>query len=352
MGLREDEDRDVCVRAIEALYPGHRVREFGEQGYCSCTLEVSPRFGAGVMGIGGEYIVQIRPVKHALDGGVADAARRTYGALAPGVRELGCVIPGGLKAVEMGKLRGVPLSNVEIVNGAWWEQVRLVESFAKVVVMAWPSSVNGVDSRWVDLALIFHTPDNFSRRMRADTPTEGLWLEQHCAGKVGREIVAKLRKLAANLPDEALRERARATLFRLLTIEQYPVVLNHGDLIPSNVLVDADSWTITGLVDWAEAEMLPFGTCLYGLEYLLGSLTSTTDADGSGGKPVWTYFEGSDTLRLIFWAALKKEKCEIVERLEEVMCMRDLGVLLWFGYAWDEGAIDRVVNDVVSISPR
>jgi hypothetical protein len=26
--------------------------------------------------------------------------------------------------------------------------------------------------------------------------------------------------------------------------------------------------------------------------------------------------------------------------------MRDIGVLLWYGYAWDGGAIDRVVNEM------
>jgi hypothetical protein len=174
-------------------------------------------------------------------------------------------------------------------------------------------------------------------------------MEQDCTGKVGRVIVPKLRRLAADLPDEALRARARDTLARLLAIENYPVVVNHGDLIPSNILVDEASWAITGLVDWAEAEMLPFGTCLYGLEYLLGGFGPISSVDGIGTKPVWKYRQGSDILRGIYWQTLERERPKIGEYVEEVECMRDVGVFLWFGYAWDEGAIDRVVNEAVSI---
>jgi hypothetical protein len=36
---------------------------------------------------------------------------------------------------------------------------------------------------------------------------------------------------------------------------------------------------------------------------------------------------------------------EVETRLEDVRVTRDMGVLLWYGYAWDDGAIDRVVNE-------
>lgn len=153
--------------------------------------------------------------------------------------------------------------------------------------------------------------------------------------------MSKLQKLASRLPSSGLRARARDVLERLLAMEAYPVVLNHGDLIPSNILIDAESWAVTGLVDWAEAEWLPFGTCLYGLEFLLG---------GPGvreGKAVWEYWEGREALERVFWGALERERPGLGARREEVMCARDVGVLLWFGYAWDEGAIDRVVTEVV-----
>ncbi|OAG01924.1 uncharacterized protein CC84DRAFT_1251865 [Paraphaeosphaeria sporulosa] len=327
MGL-QDADRDVCVRAIQVLYPEHTVAEVADQGYCSFTLSVAPPPGSSASSV--EYIVQLRPAQHALDGGVAEAARRTYGALAPRMRSLQYdELPGGLRAVEMGRLEGTPLAKVDVGGVEWERQVGLVESFAECVARGWPAAVD----------------DGSARCSRADTPTEGLWLDEHCTGKVGRVIVPKLRKLSVELPCETLRARAMDTLLRLLAIEHYPVVLNHGDLIPSNILVDEETWAVSGLVDWAEAEMLPFGTCLYGLEYLLGGLESTSSVDGVGMKPVWRYRQGSDALRNIFWQTLKKESPKIGENAEEVFLMRDVGVLLWFGYAWDEGAIDRVVNE-------
>ncbi|KAF1965462.1 hypothetical protein BU23DRAFT_489401 [Bimuria novae-zelandiae CBS 107.79] len=324
MGLKE-KDRDVCVRAIQLLYPDHCVEDLEDQGYCSFTLTVSastPKGNAEEE----RYIVQIRPRQHSVDLAIADAARKTYGHLAPRFRELACALPGGLKAVEMERLSGVPLSKVNVHDATWEQQVTLVESLAKFVAMAWPA----------------FTSQPSQRHIRADTPTEGQWLEQNCTGKVGRIIVSKLRNLAAHLPSEALRERARNTLARLLAIDSYPVVLNHGDLIQSNILIDPASWAVTGLVDWAEAEWLPFGTCLYGVEHLLGSLGTET----GGGSPEWRYRERSGELRRVFWQALERGVPELKGRQKKVECVRDVGVLLWYGYAWDEGAIDRVVNEV------
>ncbi|KAL1852493.1 hypothetical protein VTK73DRAFT_9188 [Phialemonium thermophilum] len=52
----------------------------------------------------------------------------------------------------------------------------------------------------------------------------------------------------------------------LLFAPAYPQVLSHGDLSRTNILVDEDSYEITGIVDWSRAEILPFGMdldCLY-----------------------------------------------------------------------------------------
>lgn len=38
--------------------------------------------------------------------------------------------------------------------------------------------------------------------------------------------------------------------------------------------------------------------------------------------------------------------------MKNLEVVRDVGVFLWYGYAWDEGRIDRVVNardDVVEV---
>ncbi|KAF2641836.1 hypothetical protein P280DRAFT_286289 [Massarina eburnea CBS 473.64] len=329
MGLQE-QDHDVCVRAIEEVYTTCRVEEFKDQGYCSFTFLVTPSSSSMVT-----LIVQIRPRQHGLEPEITGEAQSVYGSLAPRVKKLHVSLPGRLSAFEMELLLGVPYSRVKsriVMFGreGWEKRVRLVESFASFIARAWPTC---------------YTPTALDRTVRADSPIfeDSSWLAP-CAGAVGANIVPKLWKLARDLPDETLRRRAQDTLQKLRNLVSYPLALNHGDLIPTNILVDEETWEITGLVDWAEAEVLPFGTCLYGLEYLLGSIKYSSSRHTS--IPTFDYDDGADELRRVFWNVMVKENPEMKDRIEEVRVMRDLGVLLWSGYAWDEGKIDRVVNEV------
>ena len=344
MGLQST-DRQVCVRTIKETYPGSRVESHVEQGYCSFTLLVSPptlipessdrqkdAHRATSTRSSPPFIVQLRPQQHSLDESILRAACSIYKGFAPLVRHLQCPLPGGLTAAEMDLKKGIPLSTLlarephRMNTHTYEKRIRLVESLASFVGRAWP--------RATDKA----TP---TRRTRADSPMlDGpSWLTE-CTGKVGRNIIPKLEKLSRQLPDSALRERARQTLDHLMGIEDYPVVLNHGDLIPTNILVDETTWEITAVIDWAEAEWLPFGTCLYGVDHLLGSL------DYSSSTPRFQFDEGAEVLRMAFWRKLVEGNRDMEARLEDVTIMRDLGVFLWLGYAWDDGKIDRVVNEV------
>ena len=140
MGLRE-EDRDVCVRAIQSLYPESRIEEIQDQGYCSFTLRVSPST-LKKKAEGQEYVVQVRPQQHSLDLTIANAAHKTHGNLSPSVRDLACTLPGGLRAVEMQLMPGVPLSKLTICNGTWEQRVKLIETLAEFIALAWPASTS------------------------------------------------------------------------------------------------------------------------------------------------------------------------------------------------------------------
>lgn len=337
------------------------VKEFGEQGYCSFTLRISRFEGeasasnrsdgsastssVSVSKVEVTFVVQIRPEQHALDFTIAHAVSQTYGPYTPKVRKLDCNLPGRLQAFEMDMIPGIPLSRCHSRStnpspSSWTKQVNLVQSFATFIALAWPSPSNNAQT---------------TRHSRADSPINEIPnLLSACTGNVGANIIPKLNKLSLRLPDDALRTRAAETRDKLLKVKNHPIVLNHGDLIASNMLVDEDTWQITGLVDWAEAEWLPFGTCLYGLEFLLGYIdatcTSTSDSASdsettTGHKPVWRYYFDAPRLRELFWARLCDEAPGMKDRMEDVLLARDLGVLLWYGYAWDEGAIDRVVNE-------
>lgn len=54
----------------------------------------------------------------------------------------------------------------------------------------------------------------------------------------------------------------------------FPFVLNHGDFNEVNLLINSKTGNVTGVIDWAEASVLPFGFSLYGLENIFGSMSA------------------------------------------------------------------------------
>jgi hypothetical protein len=366
VGLQQ-EDELRCIEKVQERYNGCQVQHFREQGYCSFTLLVSLPDNISTISDRDEHsdmetafdhdktkslIVQIRSAQHALDLRIAQAAKETYHSLVPLIRYLNLKLPGQLCAYEMQKMRGTPVSR--LLPGDQLpcavlqkKQERLVGSFAALIAHGWQSSLE---------------QQSRCRYTRADSPMEDVvGLLSQCTGKVGSSIIPRLQKLSEELYDIRWRQKAKSVLTRVKTMDTYPVILNHGDLIPSNILIDENTWEITGLVDWAEAEYLPFGTCLYGLEHMLGYITSTSlpspqledNSLNSGDKPTFVYYNNAAHLRDMFWNHLFKAVPDIKMRQEDVRMMRDMGVLLWYGYAWDDGAIDRVVNekdDVVEVT--
>ncbi|KAJ4373288.1 hypothetical protein N0V83_003582 [Neocucurbitaria cava] len=245
----------------------------------------------------------------------------------------------------MERLCGTPFSRPQphcrtLDPSARRKQERLVSSFADFIAQGWRADSEAPSP---------------GRSVRADSPMDDKTaMLSKCPGKVGASIISRLEKLAAELPEWCLRERAKQRLDQVRDISDYPVTLNHGDLIPSNILIDEGSWEITGVVDWAEAEYLPFGMCLYGLEHLLGYLAPVSqpymldagDPSTSSNTPEFVYYDNAPQLRDLFWARLIDVVPILRGMREEVQVFRDVGVFLWYGIAWDDGAINRVVNEV------
>lgn len=343
-------DRLRCLSGIHGRYPGYTVEEFGDQGYCSLTLLVcDPRerqpsavkpSDEGVQYNEGR-IVQIRPAHYALDMRIARAAKETYPSRAPSIRSLDLNLPGRLCAYEMQIMHGTPLCRVlpqsMVLDSTLRQHECLIESFAAAIGEGLPPA------------------QLKDRSARADSPMEDAQsMLLRSTGRVGSSIVWRLEKLCAELPGENLKRVASDVLAGVRAMGDYPVVLNHGDLIPSNILVEEDTWEITGLVDWAEAEYLPFGTCFYGLEHLLGYMSTTQHSTPAAGgstadckhDPAFVYYENASQLRELLWRSLFGRVPAMKSREDDMRVMRKLGILLWYGFAWDDGAIDRVVNEV------
>ncbi|KAF2757150.1 hypothetical protein EJ05DRAFT_57067 [Pseudovirgaria hyperparasitica] len=301
-----------CHQIAIGLYPHHQIEFPEKQGYCSYTLilvdALSPTKAS--------KILQFKPPPFRINIAIADAAKDTYGPLAPAVKEIGSVpidhaaaSKTRLYVYEMEHITGTPLS---CSTPTLKHRETLVAHFAHFIASAWPS-------------------------------TSQLTSQAHLqTGLIGSSIMPRLTQLAAQLPTLTLRHAAKRCIARVQELSRLPVVLNHGDLIASNIMVDARTGALCGLVDWAEGEHLPFGMCLYGLEYLLGAVD-----EGSGA---FVYVGGAERLRGLFWGLLGESvpvlRCEEAVLRDAVRLARDVGVLLWFGFAFDEGRIDRVVDEV------
>lgn len=325
---------------VKREYADCVVKEFKEQGGCSVTLLIIPEADDARRK---DFLVQLRPLAHALDLRISQNAYAIYSSLAPEIRALNLDLPRGLCAYEMEKLPGIPFSRLQprirTTDAESSHKLhRLITSLATIITHSYRTAISP------------------PRTTRADSPMDALSLTffSPCTGKVGSTIISRLQKLALQLPDAQLRAHASATLTAFLRLPaHHPVVLTHGDLIPSNILVDPETWEVTGLVDWAEAEYLPFGMCLYGVEGVLGYLSPASSASPEQ-QQTWTYVENAAELREMFWKRLVEEVGALVEGWreekserwrEDVRVVRDVGVLLWYGFAWDGGRIERVVEE-------
>lgn len=294
--------RSDCDGLAEARFPGEEIRPAPAQGYCSYTVFV-----------GEDKVVQFRPPDHGLDVDIISTARRGFGDIVPETEFLGVVQDetdgAGLHAYSMRKLPGTSLVGARRSEKSNTKRARsmrrqIVKDFAQLQAASWDNRIRN-----------------------NEVPQRGL---------IGASLTWRAKLLESALPDR-FKKFASSNLQRMWDLEQLPWALTHGDLIPSNILVDSETGSIVGLLDWAEAEWLPFGVGLYGLEELLGE-----EVDGE-----FTYFPEARKLRHLFWSQLLSHVPELranPQLLSTVKEAQILGVLLWHGIAFDDGRLDRVVE--------
>ena len=102
-------------------------------------------------------------------------------------------------------------------------------------------------------------------------------------------------------------------------INLVPWVLTHQDLSGMNILVDPDSGHITGVVEWVDATIEPFGMALWGLESVLGC-SGPNGWSYFGSDPSYSHF-GCDPSRsrALFWRTFLRE---IAERSQFLLIVR------------------------------
>ncbi|EGP84159.1 uncharacterized protein MYCGRDRAFT_48997 [Zymoseptoria tritici IPO323] len=321
-GQLTNDELQRCLQHLKSIHPRCTVDPLPAQGGCSFTVSIQHHDGPSE-----KTIAQFRPFQFALSPNIMEQAMGVHGALVP--RLLSCSTISApssdgraIQLVEMSKLDGVSFSDLQPKRQLEDEEEEgrlrnMIEGMAAFFTRSWLAAVE----------------EDGGKRA--------------CNGKIGRSIPQRLQHLSLHLPCPDLRRKATSVLTAVQAggLNILPIVLTHGDLLPSNILVNPDDWRVSGIVDWAEGEWLPFGIGLWGVEHLLGYMSKNGE-HGRIGKAEVVYFSRADLLREHFWQGLKRR----IPRLEEevmaraVRLARDVGILLWHGFAWDDGRLDRVIN--------
>ncbi|KAL7935992.1 hypothetical protein V8C35DRAFT_246734 [Trichoderma chlorosporum] len=307
--------RDACDEYARQRFPGLEASPTSTQGYCSYTLNLSK-----------EYLLQFRPEAFMLDIDTCNEVKAVYGRFAPTTTYLGKIQGSALPSSDVGspamhvylhkRIPGIPLSEFRRrrkMNGGLEAddkifKRRLMRGLAKVFALGF--------------------------RGRQPLGDVAMLAGGISKGKIGESMRWRLG-LLKGLAEQDLRRHVSEAQSQLDSVEASDWCLTHGDVLPGNMMVDAKTGRLTGLIDWAEAEWLPFGMALYGVEEVLGE---HVPSEG------FRYYDDHEELRRVFWSKFLALTGRNAIQPRQAEAARRLGILLWRGIAFDDGKIDRVVE--------
>jgi hypothetical protein len=142
------------------------------------------------------------------------------------------------------------------------------------------------------------------------------------------EYEAILDTLFFEMPD-SLRPTIKEVRQNLSLIfrPDFPMVLQHDDFLENNFHVEEATGHVTGIVDWANAKVAPYGISLGGLEIVLGIQTNTD----------WHFHPSHIRLRQQFWDTFDGEVGEISDLDRRSMeVARQMGLLRTHGSEWKD----------------
>lgn len=159
----------------------------------------------------------------------------------------------------------------------------------------------------------------------------------HVIETIHQEYREKLDLLSRVLPSRFKECIDRVTAgLSLLFASTYPLVLTHDDLCEMNIFVDPDTGHLTGIIDWADAKILPFGISLWGLENILGYM------DSRG----WHYYSNHHELQDLFWQTFQEGAGGLSEAdRQAIWVARMAGSFLRYGFVWEDGVREKPVED-------
>jgi hypothetical protein len=112
-------------------------------------------------------------------------------------------------------------------------------------------------------------------------------------------------------------------------------VPNHTNLLENNIHVSTETACLTGICDWKDTAIGPFGMSLGGLETMLGIRTM---------KERWRYHTNEQELRDLFWESFYQDMGKVSEEQKELTALksRDCLACSWAmvsnGISWVQGS--------------
>jgi Ser/Thr protein kinase RdoA (MazF antagonist) len=134
------------------------------------------------------------------------------------------------------------------------------------------------------------------------------------------DYLSCLERISNGLPVSfrPLLDKLKRQLPSLVT-DDYPMVINHWDLLENNIHVDAQAGHLTGIVDWRDAEVGPFAMQLWGQENILGIPTST------GMRFHLQHVQ----LRRLFWQKFYEEIGDVSEDVRDAIQTARMVGIFW-----------------------
>jgi hypothetical protein len=148
-------------------------------------------------------------------------------------------------------------------------------------------------------------------------------VDQRYRDSLHHQYQKELDLLLACLPDR-FRPLIQESLSRLPAILSLPMVLLHRDFGVCNIIVNEKSCNLVGVVDWAEAEIAPFGLNLHSHQRLISKVHL---------KNGWVRYDDYVILEEIFWSTFSKEAGGLSnETISIIKSARIVGLLLSRGF--------------------
>ncbi|KAL2433957.1 hypothetical protein ABEF95_013128 [Exophiala dermatitidis] len=263
------------------------------QGVCSYTVYAGRQF---------EYVVQFRLKSLQLRMETARLAKELYGSLAPDVTFKGVIGTEEdgkepLFVYLMTRVTGITYLHFLLMNGMPWHSPQAVE---------WRRT------------LITDVARFFALAWKQPQPTEAAYRDQ-----LRQKYLRELHMLLSALP-ERFHDIVRHCIDSIDAVFSLPMVLLHQDFRQGNIIVDELTCNLSGVVDWADASICPFGLNLHHLEAITGKLHR---------KYGWVRFRDYDDLQTAFWYTFREEVGALSQNtMAALSSARVMGFLLSDGF--------------------